>query len=262
MDITSRELTCPGTHATIQNLLILRFDCCTRSTCETGKSARLDDLPQGCAKSVCDVRTPLFVFIVGETPTGGINKRQFFNAIRIMQDIRAASTLLSLSTSWDQLSQVPLSADVSLAQVPKDSFPHTVIHSGTVNSGAMIKCLMKTISINISPSSSSGHFRRVTVTRWPGSSRFWRRASPSSDVALLSRMNCLWRARVQSTRCCAIVFPREISGLRSAFQHDVQSEEYFVNGGKRPRSTLRSNLETMATMMTAFLPIHVSRPAF
>ena len=38
--------------------------------------------------------TPLFLFVVGETPTAGINKEQFHHAIKIIHDIRAGTDVM------------------------------------------------------------------------------------------------------------------------------------------------------------------------
>src|SRR5205823_14852160 len=39
-------------------------------------------------KDLCDAMSPLFVFVAGETPTGGINKGQFTMALRAIKEIR------------------------------------------------------------------------------------------------------------------------------------------------------------------------------
>jgi hypothetical protein len=53
------------------------------------------------SESTPQVGTPLFVFVVGETPTGGLHKEQFRNALKVMREIGGASSdaKASLKTS-------------------------------------------------------------------------------------------------------------------------------------------------------------------
>ena len=84
----------------------------------------------------------LFVLLVGETPTGGIRKEQFKNALRMIREIRGtdeitpnlknlrilgttfSGSLASLKQVWNQ----------ELGQGPNGEFPKILIHSGTASS--------------------------------------------------------------------------------------------------------------------------------
>jgi hypothetical protein len=86
--------------------------------------------------------TPLFVFVVGETPTGGVNKKQFRAAIRLMvagAGTPKAETPLRIigptfSGSLYSLAQLLQHQQEPQDQKPAAPFASIVIRSGTVSS--------------------------------------------------------------------------------------------------------------------------------
>ena len=95
----------------------------------------------GEAWHVKDANT-LFVLVVGETPTGGIHKEQFKNALRMIREIRGADEIpaslkhlrilgTTFSGSLASLRQVWKS---ELGQSTNGEFPQILIHSGTASS--------------------------------------------------------------------------------------------------------------------------------
>jgi hypothetical protein len=88
-----------------------------------------------------EIRHDLFVFVVGETPTGGINKPEFHMAVRAIQDIcagepackpsPAAGSLFILGPTFS--GSLYSLADILKNEV-KDSFSDVLIHSGSASS--------------------------------------------------------------------------------------------------------------------------------
>jgi hypothetical protein len=92
----------------------------------------LDDSENGQASRHASYGVPLFVFVVGETPTGGLNKTQFRNALEIIKRIRgrggAKHPALILGPSFS-------GSLVSLSQVlpeMQETFSEAYVYSGTV----------------------------------------------------------------------------------------------------------------------------------
>lgn len=84
----------------------------------------------------------LFVLVVGETPTGGIRKVQFKNALRMIREIRGADAipeklkdLRILGTTFSgSLASIKQVWNRELERGPSGEFPKILIHSGTASS--------------------------------------------------------------------------------------------------------------------------------
>ena len=84
----------------------------------------------------------LFVLVVGETPTGGIRKEQFKNALRMIREIRGSDEipkslkdLRILGTTFSgSLASLKQLWNSELGQSPNGEFPKILIHSGTASS--------------------------------------------------------------------------------------------------------------------------------
>lgn len=90
-------------------------------------------------------RRHLLVFLVAETPTGGVNKSQFRAALRTIQEICTGDTSCKPSSREGVLSILGptfsgslYSLAVLLRDDVKDSFSTAIIHSGTASSQATI----------------------------------------------------------------------------------------------------------------------------
>jgi hypothetical protein len=101
-------------------------------------------------------RGPLFVLVVGETPTAGLNKQQFRNALKIMRALRGApgsppsaadQPLLILGPSFSG-SLESLSAELN--QVEAREFPEgRFIYSGTVTGTASISSFQEQLDLQL-----------------------------------------------------------------------------------------------------------------
>ena len=84
----------------------------------------------------------LFVLVVGETPTGGIHKEQFKNALRVIREIRGNDAipenlkhLRILGTTFSgSLASLKQIWNSELEQSSNGEFPKILIHSGTASS--------------------------------------------------------------------------------------------------------------------------------
>jgi hypothetical protein len=84
----------------------------------------------------------LFVLVVGETPTGGIHKDQFKNALRMIREIRGndpnPKELKPLrilgTTSSGSLASLEQIMEQELGEDTRTEFPRILVHSGTASS--------------------------------------------------------------------------------------------------------------------------------
>lgn len=217
----------------------------------------------------------LFVLVVGETPTGGIHKEQYRNALRIIQDIRGKSEipggLHALRIAGPAFSGSLASLEPLLNKQGDSDFPRIVIHSGTVSSWV-----------------ASENFRRFLETHHPKASFATFQESDNyadnlfrcfvvnhgymaQEIAVLSEDETAYgnlnkqevefqpppcgkradegRANDQmeekeTAEMLYLYFPREISQLRGAYQRDLLTQEGSDNTKKAPRTTLPLNLDT------------------
>jgi hypothetical protein len=211
----------------------------------------------------CDAAQVLFVFVVGERPTGGINKPQFLNALQIMAAIRrgategaAKSPLLILGPSFSG----SLYSLHYLLEDDSDARP-VIIHSGTASSYRTIqwfqsRCRKRVVvfrSFQESDRYAIEHFLAFAV----GQQEY-----EENQVAIVSEdetaygdqpqeaswpsehNNCTsFRAYSYPPKIPHFYFPRDISHLRSAYQQQIQAATASNSGSSPPRTTLPLNIE-------------------
>ncbi len=88
--------------------------------------------------------TILFIFVVGETPTGGLRREQFRTALKIRQNILAGADpnlaeAKVLRIDGPMFSGSLLSLDAVLNSQPHDRFSTILIRSGTVSSASAVR---------------------------------------------------------------------------------------------------------------------------
>jgi hypothetical protein len=229
-----------------------------------------------------EFRRSLFVFLVGETPTGGIHKQQFHNALRAIHDIRqdgaspvAPETLRILGPTF---SGSLYSLMTELKSEGETAFSNTLVRSGTTSSWETIEWFQSFCPRPANLTFMTFHendcymlARLVTFAEVRGYSR--------KKVALLSEDEtaygnqdsagtirssppaqlCVKLAKPASspktdekpspceglTPVLHVYFPREISQLRGAYERDTHDADTSGSSDNRrpPRSTLRLNLE-------------------
>jgi len=197
---------------------------------------------------ICDALAPLFVFVVGETPTGGINKGQFVTALTAIKDIRTASAapVKPLNVMGPTFSGSLYSLMFLLRQMPRESFSYTVIHSGTASAPRMI-AWFNNFEDPARPNFIFRTFQESDCYAMAQLTAFLREMGhrPGS-ITLLSEDESAYGEEFcgDSPGVVQIHFPREISALRNAYQQDTPNGDPSKTAAKLPaRSMLRSHLE-------------------
>jgi hypothetical protein len=195
----------------------------------------------------CRDDEPLFVFVVGETPTGGINKDQFVNAVRMISELGKESAdkadlhILGPTFSGSLQSLRQLLSEVSSHY----QFTRISIRSGTNTSGRTVQWFTDELhKINLEWSYTTfqegdayaiERFRRFAITQ----------GYKSRQIAVLSEGETAYgNLEGISQDIVPLYFPRDISQLRGAYQRGV-SQEDRSEGAKRPApsTSLPLNLE-------------------
>jgi hypothetical protein len=218
-------------------------------------------------KDPCDAAKVLFVFVVGERPTGGINKQQFLYALRIMASIRAGakenttdSPLLILGPTFSG----SLYSLHYLLDEGSDTRP-VIIHSGTASSYATIRwfqsrCRKRVVvfrSFQESDEYALQHFLAFAVEK---------QRYDKNKIAVLSEDETAYgdqpneAAQPNAVNPCPafpassypseithLYFPRDISHLRSAYQQQIQAAVASNSGSSPSPSTLPLNLADTGT---------------
>jgi hypothetical protein len=215
----------------------------------------------------------LFIFVVGETPTGGIHKAQFENALLIADDIRnvqgfrAAGDLAimgpTFSGSLPSLNDL-LTKDAGLiCRFVKTPTCNLEIHSGTVTSYfwgswfiAQSESTKKAnlvgqpqpnfITFQESDTYSECHFFAYAARQGYELGQI---AELSEDETAFGQQSqqragkeCRLNRVEENSDIVRLHFPREISQLRTAYQTELQTPQN--EGGKpAPRTTLPLNLQ-------------------
>ena len=181
---------------------------------------------------------PLFVFVVGETPTGGVRKSQFRKALQLIAGIRGSSAdspapplrILgpSFSGSLDSL------ADLLREDARKKIAATTIVYSGTVTGRSAIEHFQTEIGPD------GAHFASFLENDDFALAQFLQFAQtqgfPPEQIALLSedqteygvpRADRKTGANDDSpeSKVLRLHFPREISFFRSAYQKDITSQQ-------------------------------------
>jgi hypothetical protein len=215
---------------------------------------------------------PLLVFLVAETPTGGIDKEQFNNAISAMQEICGARCAVPLPAGGknDLYILGPTFSgsfyslrDILVQQARK--FASVTIHSGTATDYDTIQWFrdwwqkdFPALNIIFRPFEESSTYALDHLLSF-----VCREGYRSGQLAVLSEDETAYgsgnfgetnlsenQASSNKGACpndpsgpfLHLYFPRDISALRNAYQEDLKVSGTSSNSGA-PRSTLTLNLE-------------------
>jgi hypothetical protein len=204
----------------------------------------------------------LLALVVGETPTGGIHKDQFQNALHIMQCLRSSEQLKGLA-----LPILGPTFSGSLPSLKKMLQEHAIaavfcgfhVFSGTVSSSTSVTNFQTDLPIFAS-FTESADLQELLFVRFLAHRRYQpeRVAILAEDETAYgdlgsprpgSGVHCPAMAGSQLTydqfRSCVVhvYFPREISQLRSAYQREQESASYGASEREPYRSTLKRDLE-------------------
>jgi len=211
----------------------------------------------------CEAAKVLFVFVVGERPTAGINKQQFLNALQIIASMRKGanervtdSPLLILGPNFSG----SLYSLHYLLEDDPDTRP-VIIHSGTASSYRTVRwfqsrCRKRVVvfrSFQESDLYALQHFLAFAV----GQQKY-----DEKEIAIVSEDETAYGDQPPElndastdNRCRAFppysyppnvphfYFPRDISHLRSAYQQQIQAATASNSSSGPARTTLPLNIE-------------------
>jgi len=197
---------------------------------------------------------PLFVFLVRETPTGGIRKKQFHNAVLA---IRAIRTDIARTTTPMEVFRIlgPLFSGSlpSLSEILKTEdlagFSSVEVHSGTVTNWKLLQwfaCLpqkQRMISF-ISFQENDAFVQDLLIQSIP-------KKFGDGTIALLSEDETAYGAgdpspipNPEGRNVLHVYFPREISQLRNAYQRVIWGGDSTASRSyAQPRTSLSLSLE-------------------
>jgi hypothetical protein len=246
-----------------------------RKVRSAAEAAALGKVPAAELKEPPKDASTLFVLVVGETPTGGIHKEQFVNALRMIREIRGKSEISAELKPLRIMGTAFSGSLVSLEQLMDEQltnaseFPKILIHSGTASSWVWtreFRAFLKSRHTNAefstfqeSDTYSDEHFRCYVETQ----------GYEARDIAIVSEDETAYGnlehsaksekreipipcdpdsygkdADFRSHLMLQLYFPRDISQLRAAYQHDMKSQEASGTSKNVPRTSLPLNLDT------------------
>lgn len=224
----------------------------------------------------------LFVFVVGERPTGGLNKQQFQSALQIMAAIRdgakdrpADDPLLVLGPDF---SGSLYSLEYLLENDPAGTARRAIVHSGSVSSYQTIRWFQnfpRTRTLDFRTFLESDEYQLARFLQFAVCEQHYRPAdiavveedetaygggrNPSlpekSPLAMAEQdsKSREWPTAPTRIGCpndpfgvAAIAnyfYPRDISHLRSAYQQQTQTAAASDAGRRAPRNNLPLNIE-------------------
>jgi hypothetical protein len=223
----------------------------------------------------------LFIFVVGERPTGGLNKQQFQSALRIMADVRKGkedqtrdSPLLILGPNF---SGSLYSLDYLLENDPVGSARRVVVHSGSVSSYETIRWFMsfpRTRTLDFRTFVESDDYQLAKFLAYAvceqryipsdvvildedetayggnnlgpesdGSDATVGNSNPPAWPPAPPNIDCNSGTPFNVSEITSIFYPRDISHLRSAYQQQTQTAAASDAGRRPPRTNLPLNIE-------------------
>jgi hypothetical protein len=219
----------------------------------------------------------LFVFVVGESPTGGIQKQQFQTALRAIRDIREGTTPpQTLRILGPTFSGSLYSLMDELKANTATSFSKVLLRSGTTSDWQTIEwfknycCRPDNLEFMTFTESDCYMFARLAkfadmrhvhpaqIAVLSEDETAYGNQDPQKPPSSPAPVQCggaigprtVDRKVTAKSPCdysaafVHLYFPRDISQLRSAYQRDVQNDESPDSSGvPAPRNTLRLNFE-------------------
>jgi hypothetical protein len=203
---------------------------------------------------------PLFVFVVGETPTAGINKEQFHNAIEMIHEIREGKNSVKSGQAVDFRILGPmLSGSLVSLQIVLEDYFH--VYWNTPGNQAPVlpvyAVVMGTDAIKAFSEAPLPHVK-LAIFMEDGKSALNALLNhvcslgyTGRDVAILneddtSYGNFLQKEDPKENPCYketfTITFPRGISQFRSAYSKDPQIQNQATDPNQPQRRTLRLDL--------------------
>ena len=204
------------------------------------------------------LRESLFVFVVGETPTGGVNRTQFGSAVHLIETVaqeKNASAKDPLRIIGPTFSGSLYSlAELISGTVPLSRFGGVVIRSGTVSSWNTTQWFRNWFEHRKSHSALAVDFATFQNSDSYMLHKFIefekRRGYASDKIAVLAEDETAYGNVGFQTKMASdedsvlhLYFPRDISQLRSAYQQGLQSQPSSSTDSYQVHTTLPLNLQ-------------------
>jgi hypothetical protein len=229
-----------------------------------------------------NLNTPLYVFVVGETPTGGVNKDQFRTALDLISGLPKSGshplpgqlriigpTFSGSLYSLAQLLEPP--SNSSPKTPPLQQFSGIVIRSGTITSWGTTQWFKQrfgcTPQVDFATFQESSQFMLRKFIEFEKGRGYTpdkiallaedETAAGRVDSEVSPKDSCLGASKLAGAsnppddpilkkdedRVLHLHYPRDISQLRSAYQQGFQSKAAASEDSYRVRSTLPINLQ-------------------
>jgi hypothetical protein len=210
----------------------------------------------------------LFVFVVGETPTGGLRVEQFQNALDIRESILDGATPQKesgiLRVFGPEFSGSLLSLDAVLRARHRDQVSKILIRSGTISSYSSVHNFREAIRRNWSDPNATSRLAGLrkpseeldfatfqfsdTYEEYYLARYFQSRDHLHSRVAILSEDETAFGNQESlpnnkpKDSFVRLYFPREIAQLRDAYQQNVKIQQAAGSGKNPPQNGLALSL--------------------
>jgi hypothetical protein len=205
-------------------------------------------------------KTTLFIFVVGETPTAGINKEQFHRAVEIIHEIREGRDHVGPGEALDfgVLGPIFSGSLFSLREILDQYIQH--FPADPTSRSRVIPVFSTVMGTDAIKSFDQGKPPQVRMTDFmeDGQTALYALLDhvcslgySSRDVAVLNEDDTQYGTSVSalaSSGPCrqdvyAITFPRGISQFRSAYSKDLQIQSQPTDANQTQRRNLRLDLE-------------------
>jgi hypothetical protein len=200
---------------------------------------------------------PLFVFIVGETPTSGINEEQFEHALEIVQDIRKGAPIPLTAPEFGILGPTFSGSLYSLGAILtsylRDS-KNTAAYSGG-RTLPVYATVMGTASIESFQEQTQRHLPQIRMVIFQEDATEILTALhdfvsndlryKDADIAVLNEDETAYGRLLTLPDFLTLSFPRGISQFRSAYSKEFQSnsaQNDSANGNQQTQRNLRLDL--------------------
>jgi len=229
-------------------------------------------------------RTILFVFVVGETPTGGLHIEQFQNALNIRRAILADAAPKPpeaglLRVYGPSFSGSLRTLDAILAGQPDGDFSKILIRSGSISSAKAVEDFCKSTEqesqrrpAKTKPDFATFQFSDEAQEYYLGLF-FSTREHLHSHIAVLSEDETAFGNLDRATRSALpgsadpchvdlpkpavpflrLYFPREIAQLRDAYQRDIKTQS-SAGGQNEPLNSLPLSLSVTGNDVDSVAP--------
>lgn len=206
---------------------------------------------------------PLFVFVVGETPTAGINRQQFHRAVELIHEIREGKNDVSPPVAFDfgvlgpsfsgslfSLKQILGQYLGNLPPASKDAIREIPVYTTVMDAGAIQDFTNNPVSqVRLAVFEKDGKSELDALLQFTRDLNYHDEAITvlnEDDTAYGVGGSFKLDAAVpkpDAPKYKTLYFPRGISQFRSAYSKDLQTQEQTTDPNQTQRRNLRLDLE-------------------